>query len=89
MNWQSFQVQLGPDAPINRTQLMDALWQHHIPTRRGVMLAHVEPPYRPMNVKLPISEYVEATTLQLPMHTGLSQEHQTHVIESLRELLLP
>jgi dTDP-4-amino-4,6-dideoxygalactose transaminase len=50
------------------------------------MLAHTEPPYRPMNVKLPVSEHVEATTLQLPMHTGLPEDHQAHVIKALLDL---
>jgi perosamine synthetase len=88
MNWQSFQVQLMPDARMTRAELMDALWSRRIPTRRGVMLAHVEPPYRGMSVKLPVSEYVESTTLQLPMHTGLPQEQQAYVINALFEVLL-
>jgi perosamine synthetase len=87
MNWQTYQVQLMPDAPTSRTQLMSALWERGVPTRRGVMLAHVQPPYRPMNVKLPVSEYVEATTLQLPMHTGLPEDHQAHIIKALFDLL--
>lgn len=85
-NWQSYQVQLKSGAPMSRSELMDELWNRGIPTRRGVMLAHLEPPYRPMNVKLPVSEYVESTTLQLPMHTGLPEDHQAHIIESLLEL---
>lgn len=88
MNWQSYQVQLTPSATQTRNQIMNQLWASGIPTRRGVMIAHLEPPYRPMNVKLPVTEHVEATTFQLPMHTGLPTDQQEYVISKLQQLMM-
>ncbi len=88
MNWQSYQVQLTPSAKHTRNEVMDQLWAAGIPTRRGVMIAHVEPPYKPMNVELPVTEHVEATTFQLPMHTGLPTDHQEYVISKLQHLMM-
>ncbi|MCZ8035943.1 MAG: DegT/DnrJ/EryC1/StrS family aminotransferase [Novosphingobium sp.] len=87
MNWQSYQVQLTPSAKLTRNEVMDHLWAAGIPTRRGVMIAHTEPPYRPLNVKLPVTEHVEATSFQLPMHTGLPSDHQEYVIDKLQQLM--
>lgn len=88
MNWQSYQVQLTPSAKHTRNEVMDYLWEAGIPTRRGVMIAHTEPPYRPLNVKLPVTEHVEATSFQLPMHTGLPSDHQEYVIDKLQQLMV-
>jgi perosamine synthetase len=88
MNWQSYQVQLTPSAKHTRNEVMDHLWEAGIPTRRGVMIAHTEPPYRPLNVKLPVTEHVEATSFQLPMHTGLPCDHQEYVIDKLQQLMV-
>jgi perosamine synthetase len=82
-NWQSFQIALRPDAPVTRNAVMERLCAWGIPTRRGVMASHFEPPYRDIGAVLPNTERVAAATLQLPMHPALSPAQQDHVLEAL------
>ena len=79
-NWQSYQVTLRDGAPIGRNALMDRLWGAGIPTRRGVMASHLEAPYAPLAVRLPQTEKVAGSTLQLPMHAGLTQDQQAMIL---------
>jgi len=82
-NWQSYQIALRPDAPLTRNAVMERLYAMDIPTRRGVMASHLEPPYRDMDAVLPNTETVAATTLQLPMHPALSPVQQDRVLTAL------
>lgn len=85
-NWQSYQIKLTDSAPFSRNQFMEILFQKGIPTRRGVMASHLEAPYLSFNAKLPITEEIAATTLQLPMHPGLSEEQQHYIFSTFDEL---
>ena len=85
-NWQSYQVALTPDAAISRNAVMDRLFDAHIPTRRGVMASHREPPYTDLHAILPITERVADTTFQLPMHSGLTSPQIERVLEELWRL---
>jgi perosamine synthetase len=82
-NWQSYQIALRPGAPLTRNAIMERLHAMGIPTRRGVMASHLEPPYRGMGAVLPNTETVAATTLQLPMHPALSPLQQDRVLAAL------
>jgi perosamine synthetase len=82
-NWQSYQIALRPDAPLSRNAIVERLHAVGIPTRRGVMASHLEPPYSAIAVVLPNTERLAATTLQLPMHPGLSSAEQDRVLASL------
>jgi len=82
-NWQSFQVRLRPGAPVSRNGLMDALFARGVPTRRGVMASHLEPPYRGHAAVLPHTEDAAARCLQLPMHPALTPEQRDTVIAEL------
>jgi perosamine synthetase len=82
-NWQSFQIRVRPGAPLDRNQLMDALFEDGIVTRRGVMASHLEPPYRDAGAILPLTERAAAECLQLPMHSGLSDDEVHHVVTAL------
>ena len=82
-NWQSYQVRMRPDAPISRNGLMEALHEAGIATRRGVMASHLEAPYAGEGVSLPVTEAVAASTLQLPMHSGLTEEDAARVVDAL------
>ena len=53
-----------------------------IPTRRGVMASHLEPPYRRDAPFLPLTESTAAKTLQLPMHPELTLEQQDLVLSA-------
>ena len=85
-NWQSYQTSLRHGSLGERNAVMDRLAELGIPTRRGVMASHLEPPYRRDSCVLPITETCAATTLQLPMHAGLASEDVDRVLEALSAL---
>jgi len=85
-NWQSYQISLRPSTSLGRSEFMDRLFDLGIPTRRGVMASHLEPPYKKLGAKLPVTEAVAGSTLQLPMHAGLTLEQQDRVIEGLESV---
>jgi perosamine synthetase len=85
-NWQSYQIALRAAAPMTRNAVMDRLFDRGIPTRRGVMASHLEPPYRAYGADLPVTESVAAATVQLPMHPALTVAQQDRVIEALVRL---
>jgi perosamine synthetase len=82
-NWQSYQVRLRGDSGWSRNEVMDRLFKLGIPTRRGVMASHLEPPYRPAADPLPQTESTAASTFQLPMHPELTPEQQDRVFTAL------
>jgi perosamine synthetase len=82
-NWQSYQVRLREEAGLSRNTIMDRLFEMGIPTRRGVMASHLEPPYREDAPSLPLTEGAAAATLQLPMHPELTPEQQHRVLNAL------
>src|SRR5262245_26769596 len=82
-NWQSYQIALRPGVPLARNAVMERLHAMGIPTRRGVMASHLEPPYRDMGAVLPNSERLAATTLQLPIHPALTLAQQDRVVAAL------
>ena len=86
-NWQSYQVSLRAGAKLGREQVMKRLFDLGIPTRRGVMASHLEPPYQGCGAKLPVTEAVAASTLQLPMHPGLVPGQYQRIAEALRSLV--
>jgi dTDP-4-amino-4,6-dideoxygalactose transaminase len=65
---------------------MDHLFALGVPTRRGVMASHLEPPYRADALALPYTETVAASTLQLPMHPDLTLAQQDRVLNALDTL---
>jgi perosamine synthetase len=85
-NWQSYQIMVLPDAPMSRNEAMDRLHALGIPTRRGVMASHLEPPYRASAAPLPNTELVAANSLQLPMHSALGFAQQDRVLAALKSL---
>lgn len=85
-NWQSYQVRVTDGAPLSRNAVMDALYDVNIPTRRGVMASHREPPYAGVPAVLPNTERLADTTLQLPMHAGLTVSQTDRTLEELWRL---
>lgn len=87
-NFQSYMVFVKPDAPISRDDLMQRLLEHGISTRRGVMSIHREPPYRDekWNKVLSHSEAVTDRGMILPLFHQMTEQEQTHVIESVLEI---
>ena len=84
-NWQSYQVSLRHSAAARREEIMDWLYDQGIPTRRGIMASHLEPPYYGM-ASLPVTEDVARRTIQLPMHSGLTVQEQDFIIDALRRI---
>jgi perosamine synthetase len=82
-NWQSYQVRLREHAGWSRNEVMDRLFEMGVPTRRGVIASHLEPPYRRDAPSLPVTETTAASTLQLPMHPQLTAEQQDRVLAAL------
>jgi perosamine synthetase len=82
-NWQSYQIALREHAPVTRNAVMDRLHAMGVPTRRGVMASHLEPPYRSMGVVLPNTEMLASQTLQLPIHPALDSIQQARVLTAL------
>jgi perosamine synthetase len=82
-NWQSYQVRLREASGWSRNEVMERLFELGIPTRRGVMASHLEPPYRREAPPLPWTESTAASTLQLPMHPELTAEQQDRVLTAL------
>ena len=86
-NWQSYMVALRPGTRLGRNQVMDWLHDKGIPTRRGVMASHLEPPYRGTCVALPHTEVAANSTLQLPMHPGLTEDQQDYILAQLDAII--
>ena len=88
-NWQSYQIAVGPRSPLTRNQVMDRLHVMGIPTRRGVMASHLEPPYRACRADCRTQRRLAATTLQLPMHPALTVAQQDRVLAALEAVTAP
>jgi perosamine synthetase len=86
-NWQSYQVRLRPHSGWSRNEVMDRLFELGIPTRRGVIASHLEPPYRPAAAPLPQTESTAASTFQLPIHPQLTPQQQDRVLTALDLLM--
>jgi perosamine synthetase len=87
-NWQTYQIAVSDRSPETRNAVMDRLYAMGVPSRRGVMASHLEPPYREFGAVLPNTEQVAATTLQLPIHPALSSAQQDRVLRALGMIAL-
>jgi perosamine synthetase len=82
-NWQSYQVRLRREAPLTRNQLIESLHAQSIPTRRGVMASHLEPPYQQAAPQLPYTERAAAECLMLPIHPALDDDEVEAVLSAI------
>jgi dTDP-4-amino-4,6-dideoxygalactose transaminase len=85
-NFQSYAVRVTREFAMSRDELMQALLERGISTRRGIMNAHQERPYLDEEWILPHSEAARDTVVLLPLHTHLTDEDQECVIEVLQTL---
>jgi perosamine synthetase len=85
-NFQSYAVRVTSAFPMTRDELMQALLERGISTRRGIMNSHQEGAYAAEGWSLPVSEAARDSVVLLPLHTQMSDEDQEFVIDSLREL---
>jgi dTDP-4-amino-4,6-dideoxygalactose transaminase len=82
-NWQSYCVRL-PDGADQRG-VMQRMLDQGVSTRRGIMCAHREAPYRdlPLPNPLPQSEAAQDRCIIIPLYTQMTEAEQAKVIESL------
>jgi dTDP-4-amino-4,6-dideoxygalactose transaminase len=83
-NVQSYAVRLKGFDAAQRDAVMQALLDHGIASRPGVMLAHREPAYAHHAAKLPVSEAASDSSLILPMHHELTEAEQHEVVDELQ-----
>ncbi|HET9959617.1 MAG TPA: DegT/DnrJ/EryC1/StrS family aminotransferase [Polyangiaceae bacterium] len=86
-NWQSYAIALSPALP--QKKLMQALLDRGVASRRGIMNAHREEPYRNnlSGKNLPNSEAAQDRKIILPLYAQLTDSDQDYVIASLREAI--
>lgn len=82
-NWQSFQVRVRDGKSTTRNALMEHFYRRGVATRRGVMASHLEEPYRHMNARLPHTEAVAASSLQLPIFPEMMDADVERVLNVL------
>lgn len=81
-NWQSYPIYL-PEWCDQRA-VMQYMLDHGIATRRGIMCAHREQPYRRAEgYHLPHSEYGQDRSILLPLYPQMTTEDQDYVVATL------
>jgi dTDP-4-amino-4,6-dideoxygalactose transaminase len=88
-NWQSFSIYLKENAPMSRNELMQALLDKGIASRRGVMTSHRETAYKAMcaGLSLPRTEEACDRSIIIPLYVPMEANDVSTVIHALRELL--
>lgn len=86
-NWQSFAVRLAPD--LDQRRIMQQMLNAGVATRRGIMCAHLEPPYAdgPRD-HLRLSEAAQNHAILLPLFPQMTDADQQTVITALRDALM-
>lgn len=85
-NFQSYMVRMREEAPLGRDELMQAMLDRGISTRRGVMPIHRERPYADAKWKLPESERAADQCIILPLYDQMTDDDQDYVIEAIAEV---
>ena len=86
-NFQSFWVEVLPEFPVGRDELLELLADADISGRRGIMASHRQPAYADRDTggaELPVTERLTDTTLILPVFHQLTDEERARVVASIR-----
>jgi len=88
-NWQSFSIYVKKNSPLTRNDLMQALLDKGIASRRGVMTSHRETAYKTYctGLQLPRSEDACDNSIIIPLYVPMADEDIQQVIASLKNLL--
>lgn len=90
-NHQSFPIYLKSNCPIKRNDLMQALLDRGISSRRGIMTSHRETAYHVMpdyaNLSLPISEDAADNSMVIPLYVPMDDADIQTVIDAIKELV--
>lgn len=85
--YQSYMVRLTSAAPVSRDELMQALLDRGISTRRGIMSIHREVPYRGLsNRSLPVTNMLTDSTIILPLHHEMTDDDHAYVVECIEQI---
>lgn len=85
-NFQSFWVEVLPEFPLGRDELLERLALDGISARRGIMAAHRQPAYAGMDTgraDLSVTERLTDHTVILPVYHQLTLDEQSRVIRSI------
>lgn len=87
-NYQSYAVTLTENAPCSRNELMQRLLEQGIATRRGIMLAHREKPFRNARgiQNLAASECASDHSVLLPLYPGMTRTELNAVTDALTSI---
>jgi dTDP-4-amino-4,6-dideoxygalactose transaminase len=84
-NYQSYAVRVTDEYPVSRDELMQALLDGGVSTRRGIMNAHQEAAYAGLgSPSLPASEDARDSVVLLPLHHELTEQDQDRIVELLK-----
>lgn len=88
-NWQSFSIYLKENAPLSRNELMQALLDRGIASRRGVMTSHRETAYIQLceGLSLPRTEDACDKSIIIPLYVPMNENDISVVVKELRTLL--
>ena len=84
-NFQSYWVEVAPNSPLSRDELLIRLAEADISARRGIMSSHRQPPYahHALAGSLPVTEHLTDNTLILPVFHQMTDSEQSRVIDVL------
>lgn len=83
-NYQSFWIELGPDFPMRRDDLLAMLYARGVSSRRGIMATHLEPAYADVpHASLPVTEHLSARSLIIPLYHTMTDAEQDLVVDVL------
>jgi dTDP-4-amino-4,6-dideoxygalactose transaminase len=84
-NWQSYCVRLPAGVP--QRQVMQAMLDAGVATRRGIMCSHREAAYASQSLPhpLPHSESAQDGCVLLPLYAGMQAGEQAHVAAALAQ----
>ncbi len=87
-NFQSYSIEIAPDARYSRDQMLQMLLDQDISCRRGVMAIHTEQCYKNYPAySLPVTEKISSQSLLLPIHPLLPDADVHRIIDAIRNML--
>lgn len=90
-NYQSYTIFLKPSCPLSRNELMQALLDSGIASRRGIMTAHRETAYKNeyAGLHLLVSEDLQDRSIILPLYVPMTDVEINYIIETVLNLVRP
>lgn len=87
-NYQSYQITFKDTVKKSSLDIMQAMLDKGISTRRGVMLIHQEISYEDIPTSpLPKTEYIQSRSIILPLYIGMTEEDVVYICGELVAVL--